>query len=312
MGGTATYDSGDGWITMNGTMAEGGEYSVWAGADAATATFGLNIVELGVTDSPAENRVPPTKPITWTFDINVDLSGAGHDVQFDITQDDGANSGSATVTDGTPLVSDGPVEVTGETQTAPGTGGQYKNGLHLRARFDAVDSLGSVPQGTGFTVCAHPTNLTNSNKSNLSGRYGFRVDVTQDSDSATHTDLDQVLLHEVVDYPTVPNPPFTGTWSDFTEPALPGGVSGDSSGTDTHSCAYSGVSSPPSAGDFTADQDYEFHCKRCMTNPGSGANWVPLRSYTIKREVQQNGANWEFTTTKTGHGGPFTRTEPVQ
>jgi len=276
------------------------------------------LVEFTVLDmffNPFE-RARPTKDesVDLIFSWCLCLSG-GREVELDCERTSGTKG---SVTDFSP-------NSTTEPQTTlTFTGGEQTNvGGGKNMQLQAIVSYDIMAASKDFSVCAHPCNGRCGNQNNIMPMnwYGFSVDFMWDSDSDKLEHLDAVLLHEEVrDFEARQNPPFLDEpagryYQPLLPPAEPGGHAGTKgSAMDTHFYDKNDVTNPPAAGDYETEQDYEFHCKRCMSNPEDAGSWVPFSPFSIKREVKLNPqtGKWEFITSKTGQGGPFSRTQHVE
>ena len=239
------------------------------------------LVEFTVLDmffNPFE-RARPTKDesVDLIFSWCLCLSG-GREVELDCERTSGTKG---SVTDFSPDSATEPeteVTFTGDEQTNEGEGG----GKNMQ--LQAIVSYNIMAASRDFSVCAHPCNLTCGNQNNIVGgnNYGFSVDAMWDSDSDHPEHLDEVLLHEEIWDLYHPNPPFLRAAPGHGYvPALPGGHSGTiGSHMDPHTYDKNDVSKPPVGGEFEVDQDYEFHCKRCMSDPEEPGSWEVLQSYT--------------------------------
>lgn len=251
-------------------------------------------------------------PDNEDHEVWVSIYPPGQTIQFDIAikDDDPEKNGKAIVTGNASRTTSGDITIQGTVQTEP----DHAGNIRIRATF-TDGNIESVFLSDGFSVCAHPCDFTCVNQQDINAnRYGFSVTPDWESDSKNTNDLTRVILHEKMKYPPIPNPPFLRPHPrNYINPSIPFGVPGNilPPPDDDHEWRKNQISCPPGGG-FTADQTFEFFCRRCMRNPRNVKEWSPLASYQIKREVKLINEIWYFIVTQTGPGGPFSRTQRIQ
>ncbi len=230
-----------------------------------------------------------------------------------VCETDAGTTGSATVFPAT-INQTTTVTITGGTQSWGSGDNAAPNNIKLRAKLGSC-----VCDEEPFTVCAHLAQCTCAlNTTGLN--YGLRVNVSWQSETGANCDdLDRCEFTEWITYSVIPNPPFckldgsdldeSGTSERIPDPPLSGTVGDDGTVRDTHAHPAALVSSPPTTGSYTVDQDYEYRCNRC------NSGWQDALKYNIKYEIYDAdpgpGTNLRFRVQKTGPGGPFTSDEDV-
>ena len=167
-------------------------------------------------DTPAgmPDRIPPRVNTPVPVTITPDLVGSGQSVTLAVV---GQNGSSGTVAvDGNPggtgvpggglasITSSENLNLTGDDQTSPGTGGRYAGQLHLQVQVGGANTI----QSNGFSVSAIPVNFSEalydhgilfSADTHKKDALGIILTNNYQSDSGVYADLDQVYWIEQVE-----------------------------------------------------------------------------------------------------------------
>jgi len=202
-------DGSDGIIYVTGEAYGDGSHIVMANCQYTYAYVNLDIVACYFGEMP--KRITPGDDQAVSVDIEPDLTGTGHNVQFSVHQTYGGSSGSGAIAPYS-LADDETVTITAGNQTAASDPpGQFKESLYGLAKLDGTSECGI---SDGFTVCAHPSGLSFNQCSEFKtttqvppylqalGIGTFAVGgffaTAWTSDSGDPDDLDQVEAAEVV------------------------------------------------------------------------------------------------------------------
>lgn len=240
-------------------------------------------VSRNVTTGGMPDSVPPTK--TYEVEVKVTWSKPscpGQQIDLSIINGS-ADNGTATISP-TSITTTSTVTVTGGNQTSPGHGGNLK----IQAKLD-----GSVKaESSGFTVCAHPVNYTDSFVADIDepGRVGMIVQDGWDSDSGTFADLGEAEISEIVEYDAPISPPYAGGGGANNSLYL----RADQLSTDTHTIAPRPAAGP--AASWERRQVCIFKCHRC----GATDKDHPNSGFKIVHYVFSDSGHWKHNMKKIG------------
>jgi hypothetical protein len=271
-------------------------------------TFPQNIYN---DDTPSEMldlgayRIPPRVDTPVNVEVTPAFLGDGQSVTLSVTGQD-ANNGIVNI-DGNAtedITSTGNVNLSGVSQTSPGSGGNLQLMLKVRGQ--------TTIQSNGFSVAAIPLNYSDTLASPPLDRVaavidpttgqpvsavGIRVQDGWQSDSGNIADLDQVALSEQVDYPVQ-----TGIFASEvgSNSSYQGPATSFTKAIDTHAFQLSLITSVNYQGTLVANQVTEFSDER------TGVTGIPVTDsgYVITKTVDgvptETGLVVMATTTKAG------------
>lgn len=202
---------------------------------------------------------------------------AGHSIKVVVDNGGSGDNGSASVTAPATatITQSGTIKVKGgTTQTTANKSGKLK----LKAQLDG-DSNKIVGEGTGFSTCAHITNIRFSGDywtDSRARRYGMYVITKWDSDDAQNNTalLDKAWIKEIITKGAINNPPWTGDGDvKVQKKFIRGNIMVDGKtyvgGKDEHYVPQSWLGKtaplnlPAHNGVYTFHQEYDFACDRC-------------------------------------------------
>jgi hypothetical protein len=231
------------------------------------------------------DSVPPSK--SYEVEVKVDPPMdccPGQFIELSIINGS-ADNGTATVSP-TRITKTTTITVTGGTQTKPGHGGQLK----IQAKLDGATVKA---ESSGFTVCAHPINYSDTFVSDIDepDRVGFVVQDGWDSDSGTFADLDEAEVSEIVEYDAPTSPPYAGGGGANNS----GYLSANRLTKDTHTIVPRPAAGP--AATWERRQVSIFKCHRC----GATDKVQPNSGFKITHAVSADAAgHWKHKIMKVG------------
>ncbi len=266
-----------------------------AGTDLRAVVRGNPYVPSGALTSDAmPDSVPPGKGYAVQVTVDPPLSD-GQTLELSIINTGGGN-GSATVSPAT-ITRSTLVTVTGRTQTDEGKSGRLK----IRATLDGATVKA---ESAGFSVCAHPLDMVATpfidvfsndplDKSKVFGA-GLVVKVALGSDSGNFSDLDKILMSEVVEQFRKDQPPFKDGSGFVNNSGFQGVIPPPGQTiTDSH------VEPMPDAGPKGVSNRIQLHIFNCL-RCGAVNKVVPNSGFDILHEVLPVGRTFVHRTTKTG------------
>lgn len=263
--------------------------------------------DVAIGDVVRREDLPFSVPPGRTRDVTVVIRGGGT-FRFEVVNGD-ANNGTARIvrtSEGTldTLTMSGTVTVQGDRVTEVGCSGMLQ--------IKATSGGNTVGLSSGFSVCPHFANyrMIDVNQGNL--RYGFFVNETWNSDSATGqvTELDQCFRKEDVIKTRHDNPPWLPTdlkKDQVWEAGDIDGTNGPGMRIDQHWISSDKlINQPRNAGKAVRSQNHLFYCYRCGMTMASPKPIPAPFTITYNCELNDKG-EYVVTTTKTGEGGPLPR-----
>jgi hypothetical protein len=246
---------------------------------AARATFAP--VAYATTPPGVGRRIPPRKDVV----VNVTITGLTPSTNAVISLAGAGAGGNATIDGGATksLAASGNVTLRGTAQTAPGSAGA----LALVAKVGGTE----IGRSNGFTICAIPTTVSVAFGGLITGdQRGIEMTTSNDSDSGSVADLDQVHMSEMVKYQNG-----TGCFAGITSGDNSGYLHANATphGTDSHGTPVSLVTS---AGYIESVQAFKFKDARA----GAADIGVNHSGFMIKRTAEAADSKIFLTTSKAG------------
>ncbi|HEY0477573.1 MAG TPA: hypothetical protein VGD37_08610 [Kofleriaceae bacterium] len=282
-GGSGAGDggAGSGGGAGAGGAGDGGGAGGGGGSPAAVGIATFGVIDYPTTPAGVGRRIPPRKDVN----VAVTLTGLAPSTNAVISFD-GAGAGGTGTLDGAAtksMAAGGSVKLRGTGQTAAGSAGT----LSLVAKVGTTE----IGRSNTFTICAIPTTVSVAFAGLITGsERGIKMTTSNDSDSGSVGDLDQVHMSEMVQYQGG-----TGCFAGITSGSNSGYLAASNTphGVDSHGTPAALVTG---AGYIESVQGFKFKDARS----GAADIGVAHSGFMITRTAEVVAAKKYLTTAKAG------------